>query len=155
MQRAYALRDAREKARQEYVRKRYDDQWRDSCDDARTLDSKAMVIFMNKERIKQIEEKLEKKRELSAQENSFLAEWNRQLDELERRDREKREHRERVNHETSEAIRAQIEKNNRAKEEFYRKLMDEEQAELSRVRFSISLRKCFSLVINPPFVVAF
>lgn len=155
MQRAYALRDAREKARQEYVRKRYDDQWRDSCDDARTLDSKAMVIFMNKERIKQIEEKLEKKRDLSAQENSFLAEWNRQLDELERRDREKREHRERVNHETSEAIRAQIEKNNRAKEEFYRKLMDEEQAELSRVRFSISLRKCFSLVINPPFVVAF
>lgn len=155
MQRAYALRDAREKARQEYVRKRYDDQWRDSCDDARTLDSKAMVIFMNKERIKQIEEKLEKKRELSAQENSFLAEWNRQLDELERRDREKREHRERVNHETSEAIRAQIEKNNRAKEEFYRKLMDEEQAELSRVRFSISLRKCFSLVINQPFIVAF
>lgn len=155
MQRAYALRDAREKARQEYVRKRYDDQWRDSCDDARTLDSKAMVIFMNKERIKQIEEKLEKKRELSAQENSFLAEWNRQLDELERRDREKREHRERVNHETSEAIRAQIEKNNRAKEEFYRKLMDEEQAELSRVRFSISLRKCFSLVINQPFVVTF
>lgn len=34
MERAYALRDAREKARNEYVKKRLDDQWRDSCDDA-------------------------------------------------------------------------------------------------------------------------
>lgn len=134
MQRAYALRDARERARQEYVRQRYDDQWRDSCDDARTLDSKATVIFMNQERLRQIQEKLDRKQELSRQENSFLEEWNRQLDELERRDREKNEFRQRVNNETSAAIRKQIEDNMKAKENFYRNLMSEEQQELERVR---------------------
>lgn len=108
MERAYALRDAREKSRQEYVRRRLDDQWRDSCDDARTLDSKALVLHMNKERLGQIAEKMKSKQNLSSQENSFLAEWNRQLDEVERRDQEKREHRRRVDQETSEAIRAQV-----------------------------------------------
>lgn len=137
MQRAYALRDAREKARQEFVRQRYDDQWRDSCDDARTLDSKATVIFMNQERLRQIQEKLERKQELSRQENNFLEAWNRQLDELERRDREKNEYRQRVNMETSAAIRKQIEDNMRAKETFYRNMMDEEQAELERLRSEI------------------
>ena len=141
MQRAYALRDAREKARQEFVRQRYDDQWRDSCDDARTLDSKATVIFMNQERLRQIQEKLERKQELSRQENSFLEAWNRQLDELERRDREKNEYRQRVNMETSAAIRKQIEDNMRAKENFYRNMMDEEQAELERVRQLIAFHK--------------
>jgi hypothetical protein len=134
MQRAYALRDARERTRQEFVRQRYDDQWRDSCDDARTLDSKATVIFMNQERLRQIQEKVDRKQELSRQENSFLEEWNRQLDELERRDREKNEYRQRVNMETSAAIRKQIEDNMSSKETFYRNLMNEEQVELERVR---------------------
>lgn len=133
MQRAYALRDAREKERQEFVRQRYDDQWRDSCDDARTLDSKAMLLYMNQERLRQIQEKVSRKQDLSKQENSFLAEWNRQLDELERRDREKNENRQRVNNETSAAIRKQIEDNMRAKESYYTNLYNEEQVELERV----------------------
>jgi hypothetical protein len=137
MQRAYALRDARERERQEYVRKRYDEQWRDSCDDARTLDSKATVIFMNQERRRQIQEKVESKQELSRQENSFLEEWNRQLDELERRDKEKNDYRQRVNMETSAAIRKQIEDNMKAKEYYYTNLMAEEQAELDRLRREI------------------
>jgi cilia- and flagella-associated protein 53 len=137
MDRAYALRDARERERQEYVHRRYDDQWRDSCDDARTLDSKATVIFMNKERVKQIGEKLERKQELSRIENSFLEAWNRQLDELERREQEKKEYRHRMEMETSKAIRAQIEQNQQAKENYYRSLMAEEQAELERVSILI------------------
>jgi hypothetical protein len=137
MQRAYALRDARERDRQEFVRKRYDDQWRDSCDDARTLDSKATVVFMNQERLRQIREKVENKQELSRQENSFLEEWNRQLDELERRDKEKKDYRQRVNMETSAAIRKQIEDNMKAKENFYTNLMSEEQVELDRLRREI------------------
>lgn len=92
------------------------------------------MIFMNQERLRQIQEKLDRKQELSRQENSFLEEWNRQLDELERRDREKNEFRQRVNNETSAAIRKQIEDNMKAKENFYRNLMAEEQQELERVR---------------------
>lgn len=108
MERAYALRDARERDRQEYVKKRYDDQWRDSCDDARTLDSKAMVKFIHKERVRQIHEKVDRKSELSAQENNFLEEWNRQLDAIAKRDAEKDEYRRRIDRETSEAIKAQV-----------------------------------------------
>lgn len=108
MERAYALRDAREKTRQEYVQQRYDDQWRASCDDARTLDSKAMVKFMNDERIRQIREKIDRKQQLSHQEDSFLAEYNRQMEELERRDKEKAEYRRRVDRETSEAVLRQV-----------------------------------------------
>ena len=108
MERAYALRDAREKDRQEYVKKRYDDQWRDSCDDARTLDSKAMVKFIHQERVRQIHDKIDKKQQLSSQENAFLEEWNRQLDAIARRDAEKEEYRKRIDNETAAAIRAQV-----------------------------------------------
>ena len=79
MERAYALRDAREQARATLVKQKYDEQWRDACDDARTLDSKAMTKAMNKERIAQIQAKIERKQQVSGQENSFLTEWNRQL----------------------------------------------------------------------------
>lgn len=108
MQKAYALRDAREKARLEYVKQRLDDQWRESCDDARTLDSKALLKFMNEERLNQIREKVQKRQSLSAQEDQFLAEWNRQLDELARRDAEKAEYRRKIDRETSEALRSQV-----------------------------------------------
>ena len=137
MERAYALRDAREKARNDYVKKRLDDQWRDSCDDARTLDSKAMLLFMNQERLRQIEEKRQRKQMLSKQEDSFLAEWNRQLDELARRDAEKEEYRRKIDKETSQAIRQQIEANERMKEEYYRSLRKEEDEELERLRKEI------------------
>lgn len=133
MERAFALRDAREKARQDYVKKRLDDQWRDSCDDARTLDSKAMVLYMNQERLRQIEEKKNRKQNLSAQENKFLEEWNRQLDEVARRDAEKEEYRRRVDKETSAAIFGQIEANERMKEQYYRNLRKEEEEELDKV----------------------
>ena len=36
-------RDARESQRLKLVQEKYDIQWRDACDDARTLDSKAMT----------------------------------------------------------------------------------------------------------------
>ena len=57
MAKAYQLRDKREAERQSAVQAKYDQQWRDACDDARTLDSKAMTIHMNKLRLQQIEEK--------------------------------------------------------------------------------------------------
>jgi hypothetical protein len=133
MERAYELRDAREKSRQEYVQKRLDDQWRDSCDDARTLDSKAMVKFLNQERLRQIQDKVERNQKLSSQENNFLEEWNRQLEELAKRDMEKNGHRRRIDKETSDAVRAQIENNSKTKEQFYMTLMKEDEEELAKV----------------------
>jgi hypothetical protein len=76
MERAYALRDARESERQKIVAAAYDQQWRDSCDDARTLDSKTLDKYMNSERLRQIQEKKDRNERLSANENEWLKEWN-------------------------------------------------------------------------------
>lgn len=108
MERAYALRDAREKERLQVVKEKLDQQWREACDDARTLDSKAMTKYMNDQRLQQIRDKMARKEKLSAQENFFLDEWNRQLEEVARRDQEKLANKRRVARETSAAIRAQV-----------------------------------------------
>lgn len=133
MERAYALRDARENERKRIVKEKYDAQWRDACDDARTLDSKAMTKFMNQERLRQIEEKRQRKVQLSAAENAFVDEWTRQMDALAARDEEKKATRRRIDAETSAAIREQIETNAHLKEDFHRKTLEEEQADLARV----------------------
>lgn len=137
MQKAYALRDAREKDRQEFVKQRLDDQWRDSCDDARTLDSKAMTLFMNQERIRQIQEKIQRKQQLSSQEGSFLEEWNRQLEALAKKDSDKEEYRRRVDKETADGLRQQMNNNEKMKEQYYRNLRREEEEELARLRKEI------------------
>jgi len=137
MERAYALRDARENERKAIVKKKYDDQWRDACDDARTLDSKAMTIYMNQERLRQIEEKKLRKIQLSSQENAFVDEWTRQMDALAARDEAKKALRKKIDSETSAQIREQIETNARLKDEFNRKKLEEEQQELDRLRAEI------------------
>lgn len=144
MQKAYALRDAREKARQELVEKKYTQQWRDSCDDARTLDSKAAVRYMNDERLRQIREKQERKQNLTSQENAFLVEWNRQLEALERKDNDKKEFRRRAEHDTAEALRNQIDTNTKAKKDFYQTLKRTDEEELNRV--SIVFPSLFVLI---------
>lgn len=46
MERAYALRDARETERQKIVEEKFHQQWRTACDDVRALDSKALTQHM-------------------------------------------------------------------------------------------------------------
>mmetsp|Transcript_15101 Transcript_15101/g.25173 ORF Transcript_15101/g.25173 Transcript_15101/m.25173 type:complete len:481 (-) Transcript_15101:324-1766(-) len=137
MERAYQLRDARESERNSLVQKKYDAQWRDACDDARTLDSKAMTIFMNNERLRQIEEKKQRNQNLSSQEDAFVEEWTRQMDAVAAQDAAKQEYRKRIDAETSAAVKAQIEDNMRLKEEFRQKKLGEELSELDRLRGEI------------------
>eukprot|EP01038_Epipyxis_sp_PR26KG_P009722 gene9722-13082_t len=137
MERAYALREARETDRQKFVHAKLEEQWRDANDDARTLDSKAMTLKMNQERIAQIQEKISRKQNLSSQENSFLTEWKRQLDEMEKRNKEKEDNRRRIDHETSNEIRNQIAENARRKEAQYYQTRMEEDEELAKLRKEI------------------
>ena len=58
MERAHKLRNERENSRMEYVRKCYDDQWRDACDEARALDSQAMLQWVKEERLKRINDNI-------------------------------------------------------------------------------------------------
>lgn len=92
-ERAYALKEAREKERQEYVTACYNAQWRDACDDARNLDSKAMTQFMHKERISQMELNKVKQQQEEEQEREFLKTLQQQSDVLATRDRQKLEDR--------------------------------------------------------------
>jgi biopolymer transport protein ExbB/TolQ len=63
---------------------------------------------MNDERLNQIKEKREKKQMLSQQEDKFFEEWNRQLEELAKRDAQKNEYRRRIDRETSDGLRRQV-----------------------------------------------
>lgn len=94
MERAHALKNAREKERQEFVKECYDNRWRDACDDARTLDSQALEQFMNQERQRQIEEKINRKQAVSAEEKAFLQQMLRLQNEQDERERRKDEERE-------------------------------------------------------------
>lgn len=108
MERAYALRDEREKARQEQVRNALDQQWRDACDDARTLDSEALLRYVSNERKSQIDEKIRNKIRLTDDEKKFNEDWKRHVEALEVAEREKDEHRRRIEHETSQKIKDQV-----------------------------------------------
>ena len=83
MERAFALRDKRESDRQAFVKQCYDAQWRDACDDARTLDSKAMDKYVGADRLAMIQEKQRRKQELSVAENRWLEEYAKHSDKLE------------------------------------------------------------------------
>ena len=124
---AYALRDAREAEREAFLRGCYDSLWRDSCDDARALDSIAMTKYMNQERLDQIQAKRDRNQQLSKDENSFLAEWKRQLEAIEARDKAKRDARYKNDMDTAQGIRDQIAYNEGQRETNWR--MQQESAE--------------------------
>jgi len=108
MERAYKLRDEREAKRLEFVKQCYDAQWRDACDDARTLDSKAMDKFVGADRLAQIQEKQRKKEALSAAENAWIEEYNKHCDKLEAIERAKDDFRANAARDLQEGLRRQV-----------------------------------------------
>lgn len=78
--------DAREEMKQKFVNDRYQEQWRNACDDIRVRDSKAMTFQISKVRAKQIQEKDAIKAQLSMDEDLIQDQWAKQTersDELE------------------------------------------------------------------------
>lgn len=133
-ERAYALKEARETKRQEFVQSCYNKQWRDACDDARTLDSKQMTVFMQRERLNQIDEKRRKNQNLNADENTFLENWRKQLEIIEERDRKKWESRHNADMENFEGLKKQMEDNWRTKQEHYQRTQAEDDEEIRQIR---------------------
>jgi len=108
MERAYALRDARERERQQLVQEKLDKQWRDGLDEARTSDSHANNIKCKQTVLDQISEKIRRKQELTAEEDSKVAEWKRIWDDQERQEIEKEERRKDADRKLVEGLRAQV-----------------------------------------------
>lgn len=138
MERAYALRDRREKSRADYVKTALDAQWRDACDDARTLDSVAMLQFVKDERLAQIEEKKRRKERLSVAENDFYNAWQQHLAEYDRKEHEKLAKRESDQKSTLDSITGQIVLSKHIKEENKRKQLEDDSEEIKNIRRSIA-----------------
>lgn len=97
MKKAFALRDARESARQEYVTAAYQRQWRDANDDSRTLNSNELSKFMAAERKRQTVDNARKRDQEGSDNADFLAEWQRQLDAIAAKDQAKQDRRYKAN----------------------------------------------------------
>jgi hypothetical protein len=108
MERAYALRDKREAERLAFVKSCYDQQWRDACDDARTLDSKAMDMFLGQDRIATIQEKQRKKQELAGIEQHWIDLYNEHCEELEAAEKAKDDFRIQAAMDLQEGLRRQV-----------------------------------------------
>ena len=151
LERAYALRDAREAARRKLVQDKLDEQWRDGCDDARFLDSQEMNRFMARERAAQVFDKENRRQSSEADENAFLAEWNRQLQLVEDRDRAKEVARRQAEIDTQAALAAQIRANEDMKARHAALLKEEEDREIEEViYFPLPLAPPISLPLPPP-----
>lgn len=84
MERAYKLRDERERVRNEHVKSSLDKQWRDACDDARTLDSEALLRLVSQQRQDQIEKKVALNQKLTAEEREHTAAWLKHVEAMEK-----------------------------------------------------------------------
>ncbi len=133
MERAYALRDERERKRIDQVNSSLDKQWRDACDDARTLDSEALLLFVNRERIAQIDEKIKRKQSLSSDEQKFNNEWRKQLDEQEARDRAKLEKHRHAELENEFSLSVQIKENDARKRAIFENQRRRDNEEIDEV----------------------
>ena len=137
MDRAYYLRDTREKARSEFVKKCYDAQWRDACDDARTLDSKAMDQFVGADRIAQLKAKNQSDKNQSNEDAYFMAQTDKYNAILEARERAKDEFRTKAAHDLQEGLRVQMSENEKRMIENMERTKFEAEAEIAECQGAI------------------
>lgn len=141
LEKAYALRNRREAERRKQVENAYNTVWRDGCDDLRDLDGKALTVFMSNYRGKQIEEKKKRQALAEINENSFVAEWTKQLNAMQENDNAKNEKREQANRDTAAGLREQIAYNEQKKEEHYQREMADAMAEISEINAALQEEK--------------
>lgn len=138
MGKAYALRDARETARLEYVHEAYKRQWRDANDDSRTLNSNEMTKFMGRERIRQMQDNIEKKSKEGSDNEAFLKEWQRQLDVIEAKDQAKQERRRKANMDQQAGLHKQMAYNENMKQTNFEMRMKEDEEEIKEIQDALA-----------------
>ena len=108
MDKAYKLKQDREREKEKYIDDCYDRQWRDACDDARTLDSAALTTFMANQRMDQLEDKKRQNQRLTEEETLWLTNWRKQLAIMEQEEIERQQHRKMAEVMTKEEIKEQV-----------------------------------------------
>lgn len=137
MERAYKLRDDREAARMEYVRKCYDDQWRDACDEARTLDSQAMLQWVKEERLKRINDNI-RGYEKSDEEKRIEREFEENNAKLDKSEKDKLDYLRDSAKRTQEELRKQMDENFQRKVENMRRVKKEDEEEIAEVKEALA-----------------
>ena len=138
MKKAYALKNARDKARQSYVEEAYERQWRDANDDSRTLNSNELAKFMATERAAQMQDNIRKKAQEGSDNENFLKEWQKQLDAIAAKDTAKQEKRHNANMAQASGLLEQMEFNEKQRQERYDLTQREDEKEIQECRDAIN-----------------
>lgn len=136
-EKAFALKNHREKERELYIKKCMDAQWRDACDDARTLDSKAMTKFMGDERIRQIQERKERNLNINDADEKFYQEYKKVQDALSAKEQRKIDMAHAAALANQDALGKQIEHNFSKKLDHFNRSRVEDENEISDIRKAI------------------
>ena len=137
MKKAYALRDARNAARQNFVAEAYQRQWRDANDDSRTLNSNELTKFMAAERAGQIQDNIRKAQQEGSDNDDFLKEWQKQLDAIAAKDQAKIDKRHKANMDQARDLQVQIEFNEAQRQKRYEMTQAADEEEIQECRNAI------------------
>jgi len=138
MEKAYKLRDRREAERQKYIKECYDRQWRDSVDDARTLDSQAMSKWVGDERKKMIEENIHNRAQAKLEEDEWIRQWKEQLANAGGKEDDKAAYRLAMEKATQDGLFEQMRNNYDYKSELARIKQMEDEAEIAKIQAGIA-----------------
>jgi len=130
-QKAYHLRAKRENERKEYVKACFDRQWRDACDEARSLDSKARLEKLVYDRSHAVvckETKLKEMREDAKKSEEF----HQKLRKLEEKERKDYDERRRKNIEIKIALDHQVKSLESKKERLKKQKCDEDSEQIAQ-----------------------
>jgi len=131
--RAHLLKDQREAERQRFVKEMYDKQWRAACDDARTLDSNAVVEKLVRDRKAAVNYREGDGKVKAAEEAAHQAAlWKKQMDELDAKEKADQKKRHDRNVSNRESLDEQVRILNAKKKELKDRNLAYERSELAR-----------------------
>ena len=130
---ALALKERREAERKAFVDEKLQQQWRESCDEARTLDSAALLQYVCAERKKEIDDAETRKAQKNAEDAAFAEQWKARMDDLAERERQDAEARRSANLATKADLDEQVRLKAERRRELIERMRGEAEEELSEL----------------------
>ena len=121
----------------EYVRKCYDEQWRDACDEARTLDSRAMLQWVKEERLKRSNDNIQGY-EMTDEEKRIEKEFQINNEKLDKAEQDKKDYMINSSKYTQEELRRQIESNHQRRLQNMEREQREADEEIMEVKEALA-----------------
>jgi hypothetical protein len=132
--RALQLKAVRDEERRGFVQAMYDKQWRDSCDDARNLDSKAMLKWIAEQRKEQLDEREALSMNRSSEEDEYMAKVEQRVKELVDAEQERDRQRLEAERQNKDFLSVQIRYNHERLMDRLKREAEEDAAELAALK---------------------